>query len=425
MQVRQWMRRAPTAGSPTSASRQAPPDMTTETTPQHTGLETGPIYLDYNATTPVDPRVLEAALPYLTEHFGNPSSTHHYGRAPKRAIADARAEVARLLGANPAEIVFTAGGSDSDTLAIRGAARANRTRGDHVITQATEHPAVLEACRSLQADGFRLTILPVDHHGRVDPTDLRGAITDDTTLVSIMLANAETGTLQPIAELARIAHDHGALFHTDAAQAAGKIPLDVNGLGVDLLTVVGHKMYTPKGVGALYVRAGTRMQPTTHGGGQEHGLHAGTENVALIAALGAASRIAADSLPASAGRLADLRDRLHQRLVELLPERVGLNGHPTHRLPGTLNISISNSRGSDVLAATPEIAAATGSACHEGIDEPSPVLTAMGQPPERAVAALRLSLGRWTTTTEVEEAARLIAAAVALLDAVGVEPRRT
>lgn len=223
--------------------------MTTETSPRCAGLETGPIYLDYNATTPVDPQVVEAA--------------------------------------------------------------------------------VLEACRGLQADGFRLTILPVDHLGRVNPTDLRGAITDSTTLVSIMLANAETGTLQPIAELARIAHAHGALFHTDAAQAAGKLPLDVNELGVDLLTVVGHKMYAPKGVGALYVRADTRMQPTTHGGGQEHGLHAGTENVALIAALGAASRITADSLPASARRrLADLRDRLHQRLTELLPKRVSLNGHP-------------------------------------------------------------------------------------------------
>ncbi len=398
--------------------------MTAETSPRHAGLETGPIYLDYNATTPVDPRVVGAALPYLSEHFGNPSSTHHYGQAPKQAIADARAEVARLLGADPAEIVFTAGGSDSDTLAIRGAARANRSRGDHVITQATEHPAVLEACRSLQADGFRLTILPVDHHGRVDPTDLRGAITDDTTLVSIMLANAETGTLQPIAELVRIAHAHGALFHTDAAQAAGKLPLDVNGLGVDLLTIVGHKMYAPKGVGALYVRADTRMQPTTYGGGQEHGLHAGTENVALIAALGAASRITADSLPASAGRLAELRDRLHQRLTEMLPNRVSLNGHPTDRLPGTLNISISNTRGTDVLAATPEIAAATGSACHEGIDEPSPVLTAMGQPPERAVAALRLSIGRWTTSTEVDEAARLIAAGVAILDPAVVDPRR-
>ncbi len=389
--------------------------MATETTPRHPGLSNGPLYLDYNATTPVDPRVVEAALPYLTEHFGNPSSTHHYGQAARQAIGQARGEVADLLGAHPGEIVFTAGGSDSDTLAIRGAARANRDRGDHLITQATEHPAVLEACRSLQADGFRLTILPVNHHGQVDPADLEQDITSDTTLVSVMLANAETGTLQPITELARIAHAHGALFHTDAAQAAGKIPIDVTELGVDLLTMVGHKMYAPKGIGALYVRAGTTMQPTTYGGGQEHGLHAGTENVALIAALGAASRIAADSLPESASQLTELRDRLHQRLTELLPDRVSLNGHPDHRLPGTLNVSISNTRGPEVLAATPEIAAATGSACHEGIDEPSPVLSAMGQPPERALAALRFTLGRWTTASEVDEAAQQIAAGVAHL----------
>ena len=396
--------------------------MATETTPRHPGLSHGPIYLDYNATTPVDPRVVEAVLPYLTEHFGNPSSTHHYGQAARQAIREARGEVAHLLGAHTDEIVFTAGGSDADTLAIRGAARANRDRGNHVITQATEHPAVLEACRSLQADGFRLTILPVNHYGQVDPADLEQAISGDTTLVSIMLANAETGTLQPITQLARIAHAHGALFHTDAAQAAGKILIDVSELGVDLLTVVGHKMYAPKGVGALYVRSGTRLQPTIHGGGQEQGLRAGTENVALITALGAASRIAADSLPASASQLTDLRDHLYQRLTELLPDRVSLNGHPEHRLPGTLNVSISNTRGADVLAATPGIAAATGSACHEGVDEPSPVLSAMGQPPERALAALRFSLGRWTTVIETDEAARQIAAAVVHLTAPNIRP---
>lgn len=386
--------------------------MTAETEARHPGLQDGPIYLDYNATTPVDPRAVAAALPYLINHFGNPSSTHHYGRAPLIAIRKARVEVAHLLGARPDEIVFTAGGSDSDTLAIRGGARANRDRGDHVITQATEHPAVLEACHSLQADGFRITVLPVDHYGQVDPADLERAITGNTALVSVMLANAETGTLQPVADLARIAHARGALFHTDAAQAAGKIPIDVTELGVDLLTVVGHKMYAPKGIGALYVRDGTTMQPTTHGGGQERGLHAGTENVALIAALGAASRIAADSLPRSAVELTDLRDRLHQRLTELLPDRVSVNGHPDRRLPGTLNVSIKGIRGADLLAATPGIAAATGSACHEGIDAPSPVLSAMGQPRERVLAALRLSLGRWTTSSDIEQAAQFIAAGV-------------
>lgn len=376
----------------------------------HPGLAGGPIYLDYNATTPVDPRVVDAALPFLTTHFGNPSSTHPYATAPRRAVDRARDQVARLLGAGVAEIVFTGGGSEADTLAIRGAALANRDRGRHVITQPTEHPAVQEACHSLAGDGFRITQLPVDGHGRASADDLGEVITADTVLVSVMLGNAETGTVQPVAELARVAHEHGALFHTDAAQAAGKIPVDVDELGVDLLTVVGHKMYAPKGVGALYVRSGTRIEPTIRGGGQERGLRAGTENVALIVALGAAAELAGDELPGSATGLVRLRDRLHRTLVELLPGRVLLNGHPTERLPGTLNVSITGPRGREVLAAVPEIAASTGSACHEGIDQPSPVLTAMGLTAARAAAALRLTLGRWSTEAETEQAARLIAA---------------
>lgn len=376
----------------------------------HPGLEHGPIYLDYNATTPVDPRVVEAALPYLTTHFGNPSSAHRYAEAPRQAVRQARSRVAQLLGARPEEIVFTGGGSETDTLAIRGAALANRGRGDQVIAQATEHPAVIEACRSLEADGFRVTFLPVDRHGQVDPAALRAAISERTALVSIMAGNAETGTLQLVAELADIAGGHGALFHTDAAQAVGKMPVDVADLGVDLLTVAGHKMYAPKGVGALYVRGGTRLQPAVRGGGQERGLRAGTENIALIAALGAAALIAAEELPDSAARLSGLRDLLHRRLCELLPGRVQLNGHPTERLPGTLNVSIAGVSGRELLAAIPEIAAATGSACHEGAGQPSPVLTAMGLAADRADAAVRLTLGRWTTGAEVEEAARLIAA---------------
>ena len=376
----------------------------------HPGLDGGPIYLDYNATTPVDPRVVDAALPYLRLHFGDPSSSHRYAVVPGEAIDLARGRVALLLGARPDEIVFTGGGSETDTLAIRGAALANRDRGHHVITQSTEHPAVLEACRRLDADGFEVTYLPVDRDGRVDPAELRNAIREDTTLVSIMLANAETGTMQPIPELAAIAADHGALFHTDAAQAVGKVVVDVEGLGVDLLTVVGHKMYAPKGVGALYVRSGVRLQPTTPGGGQERGLRAGTENVALIAALGTAAQIAGDDLPASSAHLTGLRDRLHRRLEELLPGRVQLNGHLTERLPGTLNVSIAGINGRELLTAVPEIAAATGSACHEGTDEPSEVLTAMGMSAERATAALRLSLGRWTTEAEIEQVVRLISA---------------
>jgi cysteine desulfurase len=374
----------------------------------HPALVDAPIYLDYNATTPVDPAVLDTALPYLGIHFGNPSSSHHYADAPRAAIARARAQLAELLGAQPQEIVFTGGGSEADTLAVRGAALAVPTGRRHVITLPTEHTAVLQACRSLQAEGFTVTHLPVDGCGRVDPTDLQTAISDRTALVSVAYGNSETGTLQPIRQLAEIARAHGAVFHTDAAQAVGKVDLDVDELGVDLLTVVGHKMYAPKGVGALYIRAGVPVQPIIHGGGQEHGLRAGTENVAFIAALGQAAALARAELPASTQRLAGLRDLLHRELERLLPGRVDLNGHPTQRLPGTLNVSLDGIRGRALLAALPELAASTGSACHEGIDTPSEVLLAMGLPADRANAALRLSLGRWTTSDDVHRAARLI-----------------
>jgi cysteine desulfurase len=373
----------------------------------HPGLADGPTYLDYNATTPIDPRVVEAALPYLTHHFGNPSSSHAYAARPRAAIAEARRQVARLLGASDTEVIFTGGGSEADTLAIRGAALAARGqgRGDHVITQITEHPAVLEACRSLTTDGFTLTHLPVDSHGKVDPADLAAAITDRTVLVSVMTANSETGTLQPIRELAAIAHHYGALLHTDAAQAAGKVRLDVTDLGVDLLTVVGHKMYAPKGIGALYVRSGTPIQPVVHGATQEHGLRAGTENVAFIAALGVAAELAVARLP-----VAMIRDVLHEELDRLLPGVIQLNGHPRDRLPNTLNISLAGISGKALLAATPQIAASTGSACHEGVDSPSAVLTAMGLSSDRALAAVRLSCGRWTTTGQARQAADHLAA---------------
>ncbi|MET0187788.1 MAG: cysteine desulfurase family protein [Pseudonocardia sediminis] len=379
----------------------------------HPGLTDGPIYLDYNATTPVDPAVLEVALPYLATHFGNPSSSHHYGAAPHEAVSRARAQVAALLGAAAGEIVFTGGGSESDTLAVRGAVLAAPPSLRRVITLPTEHPAVLNACRSLEAGGVTVTRLPVDGHGRVDPAVLREAIGDDTALVSIAYGNSETGTLQPIRELAAVAREHGALFHTDAAQAVGKVAIDVDDLGVDLLTVVGHKMYAPKGVGALYVRDGVALTPTVHGGGQENGLRAGTENVAFVAALGEAAARAGAELPDGTRRLTGLRDLLHRELERLLPGRVLLNGHPGHRLPGTLNVSIDGVASSRaLLAGLPGIAAATGSACHEGVDAPSEVLLAMGLSPERANAALRLSLGRWTTADELRAAARLIAEGV-------------
>lgn len=372
----------------------------------HPGLADGPIYLDYNATTPVDPRVVEAALPYLAHHFGNPSSNHAYSVKPRVAVAQARRQVADLLGADASEIIFTGAGSEADALAIRGAAHAARGCGNHIVTQVTEHPAVLEACRSLTAEGFEITELSVDRYGRVDPSGLEAAMTDRTVLVSIMTANSETGTLQPIRELAAVAHRHGALMHTDAAQAVGKIPLDVADLGVDLLTVVGHKFYAPKGIGALYIRTGTPIDAIIHGGGQERGLRAGTENVAYIVALGAAAAIAADG---SSADLVTARELLHSELDRLLPGTSRLNGHPADRLPNTLNLSFAGIDGKMLLAATPQIAASTGSACHEGVDLPSAVLTAMGVDAEWALGAVRLTVGRWTTHDEVRQAAAALA----------------
>lgn len=380
------------------------------------GLIGGPVYLDHNATTPVDPRVVEACLPYLTERFGNPSSSHAYGQHARAAVDAARTAVADLLSCAPGEIVFTGGGCDGDTLAIRGAALAHRDRGTHLITQATEHPAVLATVDALhRLHGFRVTVLPVDQHGLVHPGDLEAALTDDTVLVSIMHANGETGTIQPIRELADLAHARGALFHTDAAQTAGKIPVSVRELGADLLTVAGHKMYAPKGIGALYVHTGLELEPTTYGGGQEAGRRSGTENVALIVALGQAARLTDQALQETPA-LQGLRDLLQHRLTELLPGRTQLNGHPTRRLPNTLNVSISGTTGRDLLAATPEIAGSTGSACHEGTDHPSPVLSAMGLPPERAYSAVRLTLGRWSTESDVD---RTVAALTAAASQVG------
>ncbi|RSM80881.1 cysteine desulfurase [Kibdelosporangium aridum] len=373
------------------------------------GLVDGPIYLDYNATTPVDPAVTEALLPYLTHEFGNPSSGHHYGAGSRAALQRAREQVLGLLQSTDGQVVFTGSGSEADNLAIRGTVLAAATDRAHVITQQTEHPAVLEACRALQRwHDTDVTYLPVNGDGVVDPAELAAAFTDRTVLVSIMAANNETGALQPIRELTRIAHAHGAVFHCDAAQAAGKIPLDITALDVDLLTVVGHKMYAPKGIGALYMRTGVPLEPLVYGGGQEHGLRAGTENVALAVALGTAADLAAaeDHL-----RVQSLRDRLHHQLTTVLGDRVLLNG-PVGRLPNTLNISIRGVAGHELLAATPGIAASTGSACHSGDYQPSPVLTAMGLPAERSLSAVRLSLGRWTTAEDIDRATDLITTSI-------------
>lgn len=386
-------------------------------------FQDGPIYLDYNATTPVDPRVADAIRPFLAEHFGNPSSSHAYGAAPRGALAAVRAQVADLVGATPAEMVFTGSGSEADTLAIRGVVLAALTDDParwahgrpHVITQVTEHPAVLRACQALhRLHGVDVTYLPVDTDGLVEPGALADAITDRTVLVSVMHANNETGTIQPVADLAEITHAHGALLHTDAAQSIGKIAVKVDTLGADVLTVVGHKMYAPKGIAALYVRDGIHLEPLVPGGGQEHGLRAGTENVAYAVALGAAADLTARALDAGeSDRLRGLRDTLHTLLEQRLPGRVHLNGPQDARLPNTLNVSIDGVSGDTLLANTPEIAASTGSACHSDHTDPSPVLTAMGRTPAQGLSALRLSLGRWTTHESVIAAADALSTAAA------------
>jgi cysteine desulfurase len=376
----------------------------------HPGLQNGPIYLDYNATTPVDPAVVEAMLPFLSNYFGNPSSSHNYGQVGRQAIDAARAQVANLLGCSGGEIIFTGGGSESDNLAIRGVALANRQKGNHIITQATEHPAVLNTCRALERwHGFHITYLPVDESGRVSLEAVETAINEQTVLITIMHANNETGTLQPIAETAEVAHRHEVLIHTDASQSVGKISTQVEELGVDFLTIAGHKLYAPKGIGALYARRNLQLEPLIYGGGQESGLRAGTENVANIVALGTACMLAQEQLAESQVRLQRLRDELQRLLEKYLPGQIYLNGHLTERLPNTLNMSVRGVIGEDVLSATPEIASSTGSACHEGSTDPSPVLLAMGIARERALGALRLTLGRWSTEEEIEIAARLLA----------------
>ncbi len=376
----------------------------------HPGLQGGPIYLDYNATTPIDPMVVEAMLPYLSMYFGNPSSSHTYGHMAHQALDTARAQVAHLLGCTPGEITFTGGGSESDNLAIRGIALASRNRGNHIITQVTEHPAVLNTCRALERlHGFRVTYLPVDESGRVSPEAVEAAINEETVLITIMHANNETGTLQPVAEIAEVARRYGVPVHTDAAQSVGKIPTRVDALGVDLLTVAGHKLYAPKGIGALYTSRDLQLEAVIYGGGQESGRRAGTENVAYIVALGVACELALEQLAESHARLRDLRGYLQQLLEEYVPAQLYLNGHVSERLPNTLNVSVEGIVGEDVLALTPEIASSTGSACHEGSTDPSPVLMAMGMSRERALGALRLTLGRWSTGEEVERATRLLA----------------
>jgi cysteine desulfurase len=363
------------------------------------------IYLDYNATTPVAPEVFRAMRPYLEGEFGNPSCDYALGLAAREAVRRARGEVAALLGCSAADIVFTSGATEANNTVLKGVA-ARHGQG-HIITAATEHPAVLAPCRYLQSQGFGLTILAVDSAGRVDPGEVRRALTPDTILISIMHANNETGTLQPIREIGAIAREAGVAFHTDAAQSVGKIPVNVDALQVDFLTVAGHKFYAPKGVGALYVRGGAPFAPLLHGASQEGGRRAGTENVPYMVALGAACRLARERLPDAAAHLQRLRDRLHERLLAGVPN-LTLNGPEKERLPNTLNVSFPGVSGGELMAGLPQLAASLGSACHAGQEAISPVLAAIGVPLGRARGAVRFSVGLPTTRDEVDQAAALL-----------------
>ncbi len=367
-----------------------------------------PIYLDYNATTPVDPAVAEAMQPYISLHYGNPSSTHVYGQATRDAVDRARRQVANLLGCTAEEIIFTGGGSESNNTVLKGVAYTYRHRGNHLITSAVEHPAIINPCRFLEQQGVRVTYVPVDRTGMVDPADVRRAITPQTILISIMHANNEVGTLQPIAEISRIAREYGVLMHTDAAQSVGKIPTLVDALGVDFLSIAGHKVYAPKGIGALYIRSGVTLEPLIHGAGHEFGRRAGTENVIFDVALGKACEVAQADLPRYQREIRQLRDLLQAELIKRCGDRVVVNGHPEQRLPNTLHVNFRGVIGAELLERLPELAASTGSACHAGEVTLSSVLEAMQVPPELGMGAVRFSLGRYSTREEIEQAVELI-----------------
>jgi cysteine desulfurase len=371
------------------------------------------IYFDHNATTAVDPEVLGAMLPYFADGFGNASSIHSYGQRARAAVEQARESVAALTGARPAEIVFTSGGTESDNLAIFGVVRASGGGRKHVITTAIEHHAVLNACQALEAQGVSVTYLPVSREGIVDPEDVRGAMRPETVLVSVMAANNELGTIQPIEEIGRIAAAADVYVHTDAVQAAGKLPLDVNRMGVDLLSISGHKLYASKGVGALYVRPGTRLEPLFHGGHHERDRRPGTENVPGIVGLGKAAELARKKLSTESPRLAALRDRLEEGILAAVPSS-RVNGSRPQRVPGTTNITFSFIEGESLVIALDlkGVACSTGAACSSGAIEPSHVLTAIGLPADEARASLRFSLGRPNTDEEVDYALTVVPSVV-------------
>lgn len=373
-----------------------------------------PIYLDYNATTPHDPEVVTAMLPYMAEHFGNPSSSHWYGIKPKNAVEEARRQVSALLNCQPDEIIFTSGGTESNNYAIKGVAFAQQDKGNHIVTTQIEHPAVIEVCEFLEEHGFEVTYLPVDESGLVSVSDVEKAITPQTILITIMHANNEVGTIQPIEQISKLARERGIVIHTDAAQSAGKIPTDVNLLGVDLLSIAGHKLYAPKGIGALYIRQGVQLTKLIHGAGHEWGKRAGTENVLEIVGLGKACEVAKRDLGKNMRHMREMRDRLHNGLKEKL-EEIRLNGHLEKRLPNTLSLSFGGMEADKLLSEIKEyVAASAGAACHSGRVEMSPVLKAMNVPVEWASGTIRFSTGRMTTENEIESAIKAVSEAVRL-----------
>ena len=379
------------------------------------------IYLDHNATTPIAPEVAEAMRPYWGEKYGNPSSGYRLGRLAKEALEEARARVADLLGCGPEEIVFTSGGTESNNMVIKGVAHSLAEKGRHIVTTAIEHPAITNPCLFLLYQGYDVTFLPVDSTGLVDPSAVKEAIRPTTVLISVMHANNETGTIQPISEIGALAKEAGVLFHTDAAQSVGKIPARASDLRVDFLSLAGHKMYAPKGVGALFLSNGLKIEPFMHGAGQESGRRAGTENVMFAAALGIACALCGERMPTDVERMRHLRNRLHSLLAEAIPGLV-LNGHPEARLPNTLNVSLPGVDGATLLDAIPEIFASTGAACHDRSVKLSHVLAAMQVPKEIGRGAIRLTLGRGNTEAEIDEAARMITAAYDELKAYSPNP---
>jgi cysteine desulfurase len=374
-----------------------------------------PIYLDYNATTPIDPEVAEAMLPYLYEHFGNPSSIHPYGKATRRAIDHARQQVASLINCQSDEIIFTSGGTESNNMVIKGVAQARQTHGNHIIVSSVEHPAILEPCAYLADYEYKITHVPVNHYGQVSPNDIEKALTPATILISIMLANNEVGTLQPVQEISRLAHARDVLMHTDAAQAIGKIPVDVQHLDIDYLTIAGHKLYAPKGIGALYIRSTRSLPKFMHGASHELNRRAGTENVLGIVGLGQAAEIAGRDLQTNMHHMQAMRDRLLNGLRSNI-DNLQRNGHPEHCLPNTLSVSFQHVEANTLLEQiSVEVAASAGAACHADQVTVSTVLKAMNLSLDYAMGTIRFTTGKATTPADIDRTVKIVAEAVSEL----------